>query len=772
MKKIFSPIFCCLLLSLSCFSQSINWEWAVATSNTNGQQEGYDVTTDSTGNVYITGSFNGTTINFGSTILNNGGTTNGFLAKYSTDGNVIWAVSPTTNIGDVVEPTHIAIDGEANVYIAGTYFGTGVVYETTVLPATFPNSSNAFVAKYDSLGGLIWVRTAGINSYAAATGVATDMGGNVYVTGYFQNDSINFDNIILHNYLNNPSHYSVFVVKYDSLGQVVWAKSPRALSSQAVAASRGIVTDLAGNAYVTGYYSDSIRFGNTTLHAVGSANTFLAKYDGQGNVGWAKSAGFQDDLPFGIATDGNSHVYITGDFSSTYTYFDTIKLTNTTPNGQRDALFITQYDTAGNAIWAKTAGAQLTTIGYGLATDGCGNVYCTGGFAGPSITFDTFAMAPTSGIADALYLVEFSPAGKLISAGVLGSGGDDQSGIHIDSKGNSYLISDFENLNPFVVGNDSLVLSGGETVFLAKFSCTACSQDSLGYNLLLPAICKGDIAVLNFTGGSGINVSPLSDVFLINTQQAWLDPDTTTVFTITGYQYCDDYVRQTFTVPVLDSNGISINASNPGLCPNDSAQLCVPSGFSTYNWSTGDSTACIHVHNGGNYSITITNIGQCSATGSHAIISYETAAFNVSQQGDTLSYSTGSNYRWLLDGDTIAGATSSAYITHAAGTYILQITDSNGCTETSNPVVILGVSDITDRNITVYPNPSAGIWQLDLDNNLPGGVAEVFDAEGHLVFKTEIKARQSEIGINAASGIYILRITSVGVTVVRKLVRM
>jgi hypothetical protein len=69
------------------------------------------------------------------------------------------------------------------------------------------------------------------------------------------------------------------------------------------------------------------------------------------------------------------------------------------------------------------------------------------------------------------------------------------------------------------------------------------------------------------------------------------------------------------------------------------------------------------------------------------------------------------------------------------------VTDSNGCSATSSPVIISGIENITEHDVvSVYPNPlTAGGWQLTVGNSFIGGKAEVVDAKGKLVFQSEIR---------------------------------
>ena len=82
----------------------------------------------------------------------------------------------------------------------------------------------------------------------------------------------------------------------------------------------GISTDASGNVLITGYFdSPTITFGTTTLTNAGTgiADIFVVKYDASGNVLWAKSAGGTDgDHGYGISTDANGNVLVTGYFNS------------------------------------------------------------------------------------------------------------------------------------------------------------------------------------------------------------------------------------------------------------------------------------------------------------------------------------------------------------------------------------------------------------------------------------------------------------------------
>ena len=84
-----------------------------------------------------------------------------------------------------------------------------------------------------------------------------------------------------------------------------------------------------------------------------------------------------------------------------------------------------------------------------------------------------------------------------------------------------------------------------------------------------------------------------------------------------------------------------------------------------------------------------------------------------------------------------------------------------------------GINEIKNANsFSVYPNPTSGSWQLTVSNELIGAELEICDEQGRLVFKSAISNQQSAIQLEAASGVYYLRISNESVSLMKKLVKM
>ena len=137
----------------------------------------------------------------------------------------------------------------------------------------------------------LWAKNTGGAGSAGTTAMATDASGNVYIAGFFDNPGVSFGTTTL----TSVWIYNMFLVKYDALGNVVWAKNEGGTNIYNESIN-GIVIGGSGNIYITGYFGNStITFGTVNLTNEGDDDMFIVKYDTSGNVIWAKSAGGVDD---------------------------------------------------------------------------------------------------------------------------------------------------------------------------------------------------------------------------------------------------------------------------------------------------------------------------------------------------------------------------------------------------------------------------------------------------------------------------------------------
>ena len=186
----------------------------------------YSVTTDATGNILIAGYFTSDSISFDSITLFNNGAQNMFLAKYDPSGNLLWAKSASGTYTNVIAKS-VAVDQSSN----GDIFITGYYSTNTLILDSISTSGNGtiqmFVAKYNSNGNAIWARSSYGGFYVLASSVSVeDNSGDILVSGYYWSSTVLFGTTVLTNVSTITSNaYDVFLVKYDSNGNVIWAKS-------------------------------------------------------------------------------------------------------------------------------------------------------------------------------------------------------------------------------------------------------------------------------------------------------------------------------------------------------------------------------------------------------------------------------------------------------------------------------------------------------------------------------------------------------------------
>jgi hypothetical protein len=286
---------------------------------------GYGVAFDSSNNMYVTG----TTQTFG------GEDFDVFLQRYDSSCNLLSIGTGNEPIqwggaGNDV-PRGITVDSLDNVYITGyTYsFGAG--------------QAQVFLLKYAGDGELQYSQTWGGVQNSFGTGIAVDLAGNVYVTGY----SYNYGD------RNIPN---AFLLKFDPLGNLLFQQNWGGGEGDY---ATGIAVDGAGNIYVTGY---TYSYGGTP----GVANIFLLKYDPSGNLLSQKIWGSaRNSFGSGVSVDLAGDVYVTG-----YTYGSS---TSGMPN-----VILLKYDQFGNLVMQNTWGGNKGDYAYAVGIDTAGNVYVTG----------------------------------------------------------------------------------------------------------------------------------------------------------------------------------------------------------------------------------------------------------------------------------------------------------------------------------------------------------------------------------------------------------
>lgn len=449
---------CCVLAS------DFGWEWAVSAGGTS-EDTGWNIAVTNNGDIYVTGEFGGTATFGPFTLVSQGSAV--FVAKLNSDSEWQWAKSAGgTSAGDASIGYDIAVDYLGNVYITGSFEGTAIFGDTTLISQD--GWIDVFVAKIDTNGNWQWAKRAGGPDQDVGYSIAVDNFVNVYITGYFDGETATFGDTTL---IGQVGYLNMFIAKLNADGVWQWAKTNGGTDIDVWGYGVAVDVTLTANinsddVYITGYFtgvcSSTVTFGDITLTGYGLSTIFVAKLDTNGNWQWAKSAGGDWwDLGHSAAVDYLGNVYITGYFSQTATFGDFYL----TSHGDED-IFIAKLDANGEWQWAVRAGGPNYAMGCDITVDHFGNVYITGYFWGTATFGDT--TLSSLGNRD-VFVAKLDTNGDwqwAKSAG--GINGVQGNGVAVNYLGNVYITGGFAGTATF--GNTDLVSQGNSDVFVAKLS--------------------------------------------------------------------------------------------------------------------------------------------------------------------------------------------------------------------------------------------------------------------------------------------------------------
>jgi hypothetical protein len=435
------------------FGQVPAWNWARSGTG-NGSVEGSTVTTDSFGNIYVSGYYSSDNMTIGTVVLQNLGLSfnDGFLAKYDPSGNLIWAKRFGGTSND--RGTSVATDKTGNVFLTGYFYSPTIIFGTDTLKNA-GNVGDIFIVKFDGLGNILWAKREGGVGLEIPHSIHIDGTNNIVVAGRFSSNSITFGTTTL----LQAGSMDVFIVKYNPAGDILWAKGAGGGSNDE---GYSLSSDPSGNIYLAGYFTQPANFGTIKLTSAGQADMFLAKYDPSGNVLWAKGAGGKgDDRSTGLQTDASGNSYITGFYTGDSISFGQILI----PNDSVDNSFIAKYDTDGKVIWAKGIGGDCEATDLVLINN---NVYVCGSFNASTLKYGSSTLV-LSGSSD-FFLLNCDTNGIpkwAIKQTSDGKSGETARSVATDNSGN-VIITGFFSSEPLTFGTTGLNSERGFNMFIAK----------------------------------------------------------------------------------------------------------------------------------------------------------------------------------------------------------------------------------------------------------------------------------------------------------------
>jgi hypothetical protein len=300
--------------------------WVKSIGGTAGLDIAYSMALDTIGNIYTTGHYRGVVdFDAGPGTYNLSSTSGGedvFIAKLDSTGNFVWAKS-FGNI-DSEFSSGIAVDAGGNAFIAGCFQTANTINPTNTMTISPIGMQDIFVSKLDAAGNFVWVKNiGGSNSMTMglAFSLAIDNHSNVYTTGYF-NQTTDFDpGIGVYNIATTGDQdWDIFISKLDSSGNFVWAGS---LGQQDTSyeVGQGITTDLMGNVYVCGCFTDTCDAdpgsGIYPLYTQDHNNAFVLKLNNDLQISVSEIKKNSDAIfPYPNPNDGSFNIKLENDIKN------------------------------------------------------------------------------------------------------------------------------------------------------------------------------------------------------------------------------------------------------------------------------------------------------------------------------------------------------------------------------------------------------------------------------------------------------------------------
>lgn len=363
------------------------------------------VCTDHLGNIFVAGYYSSTGFTIGSTFMSNAGGDDIFLVKYDASGNVIWA--KTAGGSGLEKANSVTTDAKGNIYLAGIFCSANLNFGPTTL---INLNTSMFLAKYSATGNVVWAKAQNDSTdFCSATAVKTDLNGNVYVCGNFNGPTIKFDTREITNF--SPFNAGVFLVKFDSTCNVIWAKGGASEDGGFGGRASCLDIDAVGNVNMSGVFSGGdMRFDTAKIFNTHpwTDDIFTVSCSSDGHLRWIRDAGGADhDEVYSISSDHKGNSYLAGCFGSSSITFGSSTLINS--GLDRSDMFLAKFDSSGNCIWGQRSGGTLEDVGNSVATDDSGNVYVSGSFSSPEIGFGYTSLTEcTGGAYSDLFVTKFN----------------------------------------------------------------------------------------------------------------------------------------------------------------------------------------------------------------------------------------------------------------------------------------------------------------------------------------------------------------------------
>jgi len=398
--------------TLSVDPAAMTWVWSRDFASVNGGASRLSLAADEAGMVYVAGVFDyGMQIGTNDFTARGGGGGDVFVAKFDRQGDLLWAQRAGSDGYDTLHEIALAPGG--GVMLSGSV-QAGADFGPFAL-----GGGGGFLARYDADGHVLWATNFAAEGYAYERSgrMVVDRVGNIYLTGVYGYPA-RFGDIDL----THTGSTDVFLAKYDAAGQALWA---RAVAGEYTDYPDDLAADGTGTVYLSGRFTERLVVGTNVLTTTygRDQDLFLARFDADGNVLWARTGDPNHWPIYTLAVDTADNLIVRSCFSGTTTLG-----TNVLISGPSGSYFLAKYDAAGTVLWARQGegtGGYYRPESTRLLTDRAGNLYFKGIFT-RSLVLDGLYVAGDA--SESVVVAKYDSLGRPLWAKCVGVHRTDYSG--------------------------------------------------------------------------------------------------------------------------------------------------------------------------------------------------------------------------------------------------------------------------------------------------------------------------------------------------------
>lgn len=360
----------------------------------------------------------------------------------------------TAGDGGIEETNAIISDSGGNMYVTGSYSSTCIIGDDTL---TVSGYETVFLAKCDPDSGFQWAAGPDCSDMAFGDAIAFDNTGALYLAGSFRGQ-LNFGSgIVL-----NAIYYKTFIAKYDTNGNISWA---RTFSGDDGNSPRAMAGDNEGNIYLNGLFQYDLLYDEFSLYSLDYA-CYVLKIDGTGDAEWlVQSEGSGDTYPQSLVIDPEGDIVMTGNFYGEI-IFGSHTLDGVHPGYSISDIFICKLRADGYFEWAVEAGGGRYDYGYSIVCGSDGSIYVNGLY-GYQAFFGPFTLYVDGDFyTNEMFVVKMNTEGGFQWAKSVSLACFDNNLMCIDSKDNLYMTNSYSH-DKFI-GPSLLQWYGYDDVYVLK----------------------------------------------------------------------------------------------------------------------------------------------------------------------------------------------------------------------------------------------------------------------------------------------------------------